>query len=493
MLKKSLIGIKPSNTRNLIFLVYRSTNQLSLSVNTDELLEQSPIAIINEKNAKVGVNNIKDLIINRDLEIISNIENTIPYTVDYDIVKDLSHNLILTIQYNTDEISKFYITFNNDGTINEILKDKLLEEQSNTILSITSNTLYLHKDIVKSAVKVSIDYYTEVIEFEDCANEQAGIEYIGSEIGLIKPITLTSSKTVNKINVPILEFKATSPLEEVAYYYRVLAKDEYGNVSEPSNISVKNINQQIDKIINILECCNYEAGVNINEQRWESTDNNIVVNDQTGVIPFNEKEYMFIDDNERYKHKIDINSVEISYIYNPLSQTHKSVCIKIPYIFNIHHSIIESKYNKRKTKAFRIKTQSETIDNYISYSNTIMPETIDVYIEKLIIYKSKEQYKIDEMNINEINFENNFAVVAKFVKKDGLYYEKDNILNSEEVNNNKITDSNLINIVDIKEDMNTTMTILDSDVEENEIYYYYILVTDIYKITTCTTISVVCK
>jgi len=472
-MRKIIVGIKPSQNKTLSFNLYRATSASDLSGDTNALLDLSPIAYITESECDISAHCIRDAVVGMDTGKATGAIQSVPFTVKFNIIRDITHEVIMRVTRTDSTVDTYVIKFNGHGDIDRVILNDTEQDASLTVPRIDMQTVYMHNNTMQNVYRVTITYYTEVIAIEDTDQPQPGVSYLGPPLSYIKPITLRHAVAIDSTPfsgtfLQYLRFAATAPEAETQYHYRVIARDEYGNVSDPSNVSYASIDQELGSVKNVLFSCDWKPGVNAGDQQWNPTGIDLIVNDP--VYAPGPKGADLLDITTKYHHQLSLSDIRTSYIHN-VTQT--SAGLQIPNIW-----FQKDKYYAARTKAFRVTSAGSLIEGYVTHSNVVGPIDFRVPIERLLVLRT-EVDKVESLSLNLTANENSGIKIAEWVKVNGRYFDK-NIIDESKLNIDVFRDPSLTYPVDDGTFTANTLSVFDDTVENGKIYRYDIYTWDDY-------------
>jgi hypothetical protein len=389
------------------------------------------------------------------------------------MLRSINHNIVVRVARTDNSLDTYVLQFNGDGEILRILKNDTEQDISKTVPRIDSFTVYMHNETMLNVFRVTISYFTEVIAIEDTDKPQKGVEYLGPPLSYTKPITLWSRAAADTTQwqatqIQYLTFTTTAPEAETQYHYRVIARDEYGNISDPSNISHASIDQELSAVRNMLFGCDWQPGVAPDDQAWVTTQLPLIVNDPGYIAPWRGRECL--DTQAIFHHQYVKADIRTNYI-NDVTQT--SVGIFLP-----NQWFQKDKYYKAQTKAFRVTSTSGLIEGYVTHSNVVMPRDLMIPTERLIILRH-EVDTVDDLDFDLRFFENLGQKVAEWVRLFGRYYDQ-TVSDDSKLNVDVFRDPSLIYPVEDSQFTANSLSVFDDTVEHGKIYRYDIYTWDEY-------------
>lgn len=416
-MKKIKAHIKTSPDKDLIYNIYRSTNDEPLPDTVDLLGVKAPIMIVDESKIVTSALMVFEEESSMNVSAILE-DNLIPYTIGHIALRDMIHHIIVKIDYNNDSSKHYSIEFNNAHDIVLVKDQDGIEYDASSSVVVNSGTVIkIHEDLLVDSIKVSTSYYTEVFEVIDANVEQTGVTYNGPVALGLNPAKLNKESNTVKptvtVNIPYLKFNPILDLSPITYNYRIIAKDSANNVSDPSDVISLSMVQSTGTVNYSLEHCRYNDTLKVEEQNWIDTSIFLSEIDNFEFGKFgteNFTKYGSIFETDIIP-GIKVPSIASSYSASPTA----SVTILCDNPWHV------AEYTDRKTKAFRLKGHIIGEHDKFIYSNIIDSETLKVGIDQVIV-RRKEVFDSLTDNVPAEIDGDDADTVASFIKFNGLKY-----------------------------------------------------------------------
>ena len=280
-MKRIKLGIKTSEEVNLKYNIFRSIHQEELPDNLEVLGSLNPVIVVDESLLQKMAENILEDIVPDKTHAPRGIKT--PYGLSYEPLLTSIHNFTVAIKdTDTQAIESYDIKFDNASTIESITKSVTsganttpAEPYLNQDFELLGRNVFINETLLRGHKIVSVGYYIKVILVSD-DNEviDNGVDYKGPvATGLSKPIILrdvdyfpVSIKTA----IPIIKLSCTGSETGVVYYYRIVAEDTVGNVSDPSPLFSTLLQQPKENLAYKVERCFGYDEANASQAVWET-------------------------------------------------------------------------------------------------------------------------------------------------------------------------------------------------------------------------------
>lgn len=417
---------------------------------------------------------ITDEVIGLDISsIISG--DFMPYSVKHGMLRDILHDVKVKITMNDSTAKVYDITFDTIGGIADV-KDEVGSEYSpsDTFDVVSANVIKIKQALLTNSVQVSITYYTEVIEVIDLDDPQTGVTYNGpNPLGFPEADILKRDKTysaASTASIPYYEFEAHMVPGGETYYYRVLARDAAGNVSDPSDELSIALQQSDTDVEYILQYCMDTSATN---PVWADCPNilangDIISYGKPDSTSFATQGTIFIDKTPK-----DLAGAGISAVTH--SAPTPNVTLTVPNAWK------DTTYKSRKTKAFRLKGFLKSHSTVTDISDVIAQALFNLGIDEVIV-RRKEVADPSTDSTPATLSGTDAITVATFVKRDGVSY---NSIQSTSPSDIDLTTQDTASFqtgmkYSIMTDASglSSLTIIDSNVATGKIYRYTIYVKD---------------
>lgn len=444
-MKRIKLNIKTSDRGDYTYHIFRDIDETKLPADAAELSQLTPIFELQEDIMEHTALLTADVIKVNKNKIPR--DGRIPYELGYKPVIDSIHeiNLECITPNGTEEI---LIEFDTAKEISRIIKRDFNGNPSVVPLEnieVINDNIYINYALIDTATEIQGQYYISVVEvYDDDEVIVEGLEkFQGEAHGLPKPlpnfIEMQQSVAANT-ELTYFNISPSAGDEGLNYYYRMIAEDPLGNISEPSNLLATLLSQAANEISYRLEV--NEPGSTNEDNGWQlfadnlkhdefvsfgkkGTDNYI----NYGKVFKDAKQKMLASEFEEDKSLINADS-----IYKLL----------VPNIW--YDDDYQNKYLNGSPLAFRLKV----IDNLGEHSeptDVFQIENTHVPLEKIVVYKKNVSgISIKDEPITDEDVANGDATILHtFIKKGGIYH--DIVTHDSEPLNQEFVDGN-ITIID---------------------------------------------
>lgn len=414
-MRKIKAHIKTSPNGNLFYNLYRSTKEESLPESANILATLDPLMVIDE--SKVEVQAIMMFEEEGEMKTSSVIKgNLVPYSTKHKILRDMLHSVIVRITYSNKVSKMFAVKFDNKTAVLSVTDgdDKIYD--SSESISIGANTIvYIHDSLLVDAVKVNTSYYTEVFEVIDSKDEQAGVTIIGEPATGISPSVLSKqNKTVTlypEYIVPYFQLQAAVYSEPLRYFYRLLAKDEANNISDPSELMWVDLEQSNEEVDYFLQYSNSTKG--LLNTKWEDTEIKMISAQTLDFGKNGTKEFTDFGNifNGLPTKDIDSNSVRATF------STEGTPSVTL-FFDNPWEDV---KYKAKTTKSFRLKGILVNDPDAVVYSETLQAEEAFIGLDTVLVRRKEIVDLLNDKVAAPLEGEGAVSV-ATFIKFNGANY-----------------------------------------------------------------------
>lgn len=417
-MNRTKLNIKTSKNKNLKYNIYKSTSIESLPKSLESLQLMIPIMIVDEATSEYKITTINE-IASLDSSYVRT-TNMIKYLLKYRPIKTSANKINISINFNDEvlivknESILLDITFDDLGVITSVVKtnrDKTTENVVDiiNIISIEEDTLKIDGNLIEGNYSISCIYNTEIIEVVDMTSN-----------GIANPNSIVEYKSYTSDNVSIPYVKITPELSDkgVVYYYRIVAIDITGNVSNSSLLVSNHLIQKKDLLsYNLQSSKDYFKNKELatwNDLSVVPSDTCVMIGrkvlDQPGFISLSD--LSVIEDINIFAPS-DI-STNLSYV-----KSDNKLLISIPNVWVCNSEV----FNSRPNKAYRLKAIINKEES--EYGEVIFKENnSDIEIEKMIVIKRNctlEATPSDASSVNQLDT----TVINTFIRKNGIYYTEE--------------------------------------------------------------------
>ena len=422
-MKRIKLNIKTSDRGDYTYHIFRDTDETKLPANAVELSQLTPAFELQEDIMEHTALLTGDLIKLNKNKIPR--EGRIPYQLDYKPVIDEIHEIILEVIV-PNGTESFLITFKETKEIKKIIRTDIYGNESlipNENIEVINENIYINYALIDTASEITAKYYIEIVEvFDDDEVIVQGLNKMQGEAhGLPKPIpnfmemqhTLAANTEMTYLNL-----SPTAGDVGLNYYYRMIAQDPLGNISEPSNLLATMLSQDVNEIAYKLEWNDPNSTNEDNNWRTFATDlkhDELISFGRKGTENYTKYGKVFEDIKQSMApEEFDQDRTKIN--------TDSIFSMLIPNIW--YDDEFLNKYKKGKSLAFRVRVidnlgeQSEPSDVF-EMNNTNVP------LEKIVVYrKNVSGETIKDAPITHEEVSNGDAMVHHvFIKKGGIYYD----------------------------------------------------------------------
>lgn len=473
-MKKIRTNIKTSPSRDLLFDVYRSDTPGVLPSTTTALAALPQIMTVDESKVNSKAHQIVDETIG--LDILSIIDGDfMPYALKHGMLRDILHGLTVKITMNDSSIKTYNIQFDTIGGIAKVTDSTMSEySASDTFNVVSANVIKIKQALLTNSVEVKASYYTEVMEVIDLDETQVGVNYFGpNPLGFPRADILKRNKTVAKtsvVSLPYYEFEANMVPGGETYYYRVLARDNVGNISDPSDEMSIALQQSDIDIEYIIQSC---ADTSITSPVWVDTPNKLASGDiisfgKPGSADFAAQGSIFVSDKP-----IDLIVASISGVTHTAPTPNVTLTAPNPWK--------GTTYKSKKTRAFRLKGYLKSHNTVYDVSDTIAQENFNLGLDEVVV--RRKEVADPQVDTTPASLTGTDAVtVATFIKRDGLTY--DNVQATTPADIDLTTQDTASFQTGMKYSIMTdasglsSITVIDSNVATGKIYRYTFYIKD---------------
>ena len=268
-MKRTQLSIKTSPIGGCKFHVYRSTSQEGLPADLNELKKLTPIMVISEDQLEKTAEMMEE-IIEPDLRKVP-MNSLVPYGLSFEPLRNLIHYFELEMEHvnansgDVPEVNKHIVTviFDSSGAIVKVTK--LTENGNEDITSqdaikFAETTVFIKEDLVRGAQYIKGRYFMKVISATDDVIQEDGVEYNGPvATGLTDPelaIQIVMQQITTNTSIPTLKIQPSKKEDGIVYYYRLVAEDSLGNLSDPSGLISSYVDQEESELRFQIETSN---------------------------------------------------------------------------------------------------------------------------------------------------------------------------------------------------------------------------------------------
>ena len=413
-MKKIRTNIKTSPSRDLLFDVYRAEVATDLPATTTALAALTPVMTVDESKIVSKAHFVQDEVIGLDItSIISG--DFMPYSIKHGMLRDILHGIKVKIKMNDNSVKMYDIVFNTIGGIDSV-KDEVGSSYSpsDTFDVVSANVLKIKQSLLTNSVEVKASYYTEVIEVIDLDDPQTGVTYVGPPpLGFPKADILKRDKMYTAAAtalVPYYEFEAHMVPGGETYFYRVLARDAVGNISDPSDELSIALQQSDLDVEYILQYC---MDTSVTEPVWLDTPNKLANGDiisygKPGSTGFASQGTIFVSTAPKNLASSGISAV-----------THTTPTADVT--LTVPNAWKSDTYKSRKTKAFRLKGYLKSHNTVYDLSDVIAQALFNVGIDTVVVRRKEVADPSTDTTPATLTGTDSITV-ASFVKRDGVTY-----------------------------------------------------------------------
>lgn len=480
-MKRIKLGIKTSTHQNYTYHVYRSTRQQDLPSNLETLNSLYPLMVVNESLLQKDATNIDEIVIPDKTKAPRSLKT--PYKLSYEPLLSSIHPLQIVIKdVTTLSTVGFMCEFNNSGNVVSITKttndgtDITEEIVPNTTIEFIDDNIYIPESYLITEVEITCNYYIQVVNiYDDNDKITDGIDYNGPvATGLATPVVnkdIEQYPVAVDSNLPVLSIRCNGSDQGVLYYYRVVAEDTLGNVSEPSPLFSMVLSQLPANITYRLEGT-FDYGVLAEEEVvWDSLVTNALHNTEYEIgkpsTELFESIGLPVSD---VVPKFDGTSLNINTNY---VHTDNTIEITIPNVWKETTPI----YNRRKTMSLRAIARD--MFGNISAVSAIREGTSELIpIERITLLRKTISGEVNiPENVLPIDINDaNATILKEWIRTDGRYYDVAEHTGYPE--NLQLTNAPVC-LMTFLSTFDTLITV-DDNAQSNQVYNYTIVISDVY-------------
>ncbi len=478
-MKRIKLGIKTSENMNYTYNVYRSTSQQDLPDSLEVLSQLNPLMVVQESLLQKEATNVQEDITPDKSKAPRALKT--PYKLSYDPLCSSIHNFVLSIKdIDTQVLAQYNIKFNNSGVIQSVTETITDGSTVTTNLHINGDfeilgsNIFIAETLLNGHKAVSASYYIKVINvYDDNEKLYDGIDYNGPvATGLSKPSVvrdIQEYQVAMNTKLPTFKIVCSGSDQGVVYYYRIVAEDTIGNVSEPSPLFSMLLKQNPANIIYKLEG-SFDVGVKPDDEVvWKTllqdAHHNIeYIFGQPGTAEF-DSVGPIVPETVPAFNAAQVN-LDTSHVVSD-----NTLQIAIPNVWMENTPV----YNSRKTLALRA-IATDMFGNISDISDIVPSVDVDVPIERMVIVKKDVSMLVENQAAPVALDDANATIIKDWVKVDGRYYDAS--VHTGFPTNLQLTNSPIC-LMTTESTFNTLITVDDS-VAAGQILNYTIHIFDAY-------------
>lgn len=449
-MKKIKLNIFGTNSKDMVFYIYRSKNKELPNELETFINELTPVGIIDEKRDKSIEKTFKNQKANFT-KCPKGYEGYNAFTFDNEF---LYNGKVVTIHFKNDfspaPSSNYIEIFIGNGYINKI---KIYTY--NTETKQFDVNLVIDKEIINEMFKIKDRYCLlineSITEYNNITFDYTINVYEFIDDGTFMDVECKTSYAhgVHDANLKFIDakddiiFYQDTEKHKSIYYYKIIGKSASGFITELSKQKVISISQSPQSISFILESTEEYKG---DETVWkiESSDKDITEN----ILIKKKKDLIANHKVQILKH--DDVQADDKLLYEQ--------CVRYLNVTNIWHKY-NKRFNYRPKKIFRAKNKLDTIES--PYTEMVfIPGDVEVLIDKIMILK-KDVTKLPKKDMETpiLIGDKDAETLKIYVRQNGIYY-KDFFIGEFETNKDistpnlvtAITDDSPMPVLSIKDD-----------------------------------------
>jgi len=472
-MKRTQLSIKTSPVGGCKFLVYRSEDQASLPADLNALKALTPIMIVSEDDIEKTAESMEE-VIEPDLRRVP-MNDLIPYALSFDPLRNVIHYFEIIMEHvnaNSGDVPEINtrvltVTFNADGSILAVkytTENGIQDLTGMDVIKFIETTVFIKETITNGAQYIKAKYFMKVISATDDSIIEDGITYNGPvATGLTIPmlsIQQVNQQITSNTTIPVLKLQPSKQGEGIVYYYRLVAKDMLGNLSDPSGLISSYVEQDASEV-------RFQIEVTDDSFIWKSVGTfdhmDVVEFGIPGTIMHSAFGSVIADDIRAF-----LPAEIIPETSRIISDNQVGITVPNPF------SDTDPLFREREFKKFR----SRMLDSYGKTSNwtesSNLPN-IEVTVDKVLVIRKNVSALNEEDRDNPVAIDDTAAEVIKtWIRRYGRFYES--LEHQTKPLNVRISDSPVVVFDD--ETSFPTLTAIDPNILIGEMYNYTLYIFD---------------